>query len=149
MKIREASNAVFYLRVSTDEQARDAYGLESQGKSCQQLCTERGWTLRKVFQDAGVSGWADVERPAFRRMMEYIRANRDVNLVFYDYSRFGRKVLPALEAFEKLDKFGCFQSLPTTQVSIAGLQRDAQQGGMSSAELRTLAINIPRKQRLV
>jgi site-specific DNA recombinase len=41
-------------------------------------------------------------------MMEYIRANRDVNLVFYDYSRFGRKVLPALKAFEELDKLGVF-----------------------------------------
>jgi hypothetical protein len=35
MKIREATGAVFYLRVSTEEQVRDAYGLESQGKSCQ------------------------------------------------------------------------------------------------------------------
>lgn len=37
-----------------------------------------------------------------------IRANRDVNLIFYDYSRFGRKVLPALEAFDRLDKLGVF-----------------------------------------
>jgi site-specific DNA recombinase len=64
--------------------------------------------VREIFCDAGVSGWADVERPAFRRMMQYIQANRDVNLIFYDYSRFGRKVLPALEAFDRLDKLGVF-----------------------------------------
>jgi site-specific DNA recombinase len=108
MKIREAADAIVYLRVSTDEQARDAYGLESQQKACQQLCNERSWSVREVFADAGVSGWADVERPAFKRMMQYIQAKRDVNLVFYDYSRFGRKVLPALEAFDKLDRLGAF-----------------------------------------
>src|SRR5260370_4934431 len=108
MKIREATNAIVYLRVSTEEQVRDAYGLESQEKSCHQLCTERGWSLREVFRDAGVSGWADVGRPAFRRMMQAIRADRNSSLVFYDYSRFGRKVLPALEAFDKLDKLGVF-----------------------------------------
>jgi DNA invertase Pin-like site-specific DNA recombinase len=30
VKIREATDAVLYLRVSTEEQARDAYGLDSQ-----------------------------------------------------------------------------------------------------------------------
>jgi site-specific DNA recombinase len=108
MKIREATNAVAYLRVSTEEQARDAYGLESQEKACLQFCSERGWKLVEIFRDAGVSGWADVERPEFRRMMQSIRERRDVNLVFYDYSRFGRRVLPALKAFDELDGLGVY-----------------------------------------
>ena len=29
-----------------------------------------------------------------------------MNVVFFDYSRFGRKVLPALQAFKKLDGLG-------------------------------------------
>ena len=62
--------------------------------------------MRETFKDRGVSGWADVERPEFLRMMRAIRENRDVNLVFYDYSRFGRKTLPALKAFDVLDKLG-------------------------------------------
>ena len=56
MKIRESTKAIAYLRVSTEEQARDAYGLESQEKACRQLCDERGWKLREVFKDAGISG---------------------------------------------------------------------------------------------
>jgi site-specific DNA recombinase len=108
MKIREATTAIAYLRVSTEEQARDAYGLESQEKACRQLCEKHGWTLREIFRDAGVSGWADVERPEFRRMMQSIRERRDVNLVFYDYSRFGRRVLPALKAFDELDRLGVY-----------------------------------------
>jgi site-specific DNA recombinase len=102
-QIRVAKSAIIYCRVSTEEQSRDAHGLESQETTCRQFCQERGWTVREVFLDAGVSGWADVERPGFQQMMQSIRENKDVNLVFYDYSRFGRNVRPALQAFEKLD----------------------------------------------
>jgi site-specific DNA recombinase len=106
MKITEANTAVVYIRVSTELQARDAYGLESQLRSCVRFCQERGWAVREIFEDRGVSGWTYVERPEFLRMMRSIRENRNVNLVFYDYSRFGRKTLPALKAFDALDKLG-------------------------------------------
>ena len=108
IKIKVSTNAFLYLRVSTEEQARDTYALESQQRDCRRLCQERGWTVVEVFSDAGFSAWADVERPGFLRMMMAIRTTRDVNLVFYDYSRFGRKVLPALKAFEELDGLGVF-----------------------------------------
>jgi site-specific DNA recombinase len=108
MKIREATSAVVYLRVSTEEQARDAYGLESQEKACREFCQKRGWTVREIFRDAGVSGWADVERPAFRQMMASIRKKRDVNLIFYDYARFSRYTEKALRAFRELDGLGVF-----------------------------------------
>ena len=111
--IRISSNALIYSRVSSEEQARDAFGLESQERECRRFCAERGWKVVEVFQDAGVSAWADVERPEFLRMMAYIRAHRDVNLVFYDYSRFGRKTLTALKAFEELDGLGVFSTAAT------------------------------------
>jgi site-specific DNA recombinase len=136
MKIREATTAIAYLRVSTEEQARDAYGLESQERACRQLCEQRGWALGEIFRDAGVSGWADVERPEFRRMMKSIRGNRDVNLVFYDYSRFGRKTLPALTAFEELDNLGVLSvaaTNPTIDCTIAA-GRTARREELSKAE---------------
>jgi site-specific DNA recombinase len=136
MKIREATNAVAYLRVSTEEQARDAYGLESQEKACRAFCEERGWTLGPIFRDAGVSGWADVERPGFRRMMQYLQEHRNVNLVFYDYSRFGRKTLPALKAFEQLDRIGTF-SIAATNPGIdcrTAPGRTARRDELSKAE---------------
>ena len=111
--IRISSNALLYLRVSTEEQAKDAFGLESQERECRRFCTERGWKVVEVFRDAGVSAWADVERPEFLRMMAYIRTQRDINLVFYDYSRFGRKTLPALKAFTEMDGLGVFSTAVT------------------------------------
>ncbi len=108
MKIKIAPAAVIYCRVSTEEQARDAYGMESQETACRAFCDQKCWRVTQVFRDAGVSGWQDVQRPAFTAMMSHVRKSRNVNVVFYDYSRFGRNTLKALTAFEQLDEWGVF-----------------------------------------
>jgi len=64
-RIRVAKTACLYLRVSTEEQAKDAYGLESQEKKCREFCQEKGWTIEELFRDAGFSAWSKVERPEF------------------------------------------------------------------------------------
>src|SRR5947209_20400428 len=135
-KIKIANNACLYLRVSSEEQYRDGYGLESQEKTCREFYRERGWTLREVFKDVGVSAWSDVKRPGFLRMMALVRKNPNVNVVFYDYSRFGRKVLPALEAFEELDNLGVF-SIAATNPGIdcrTAAGRTARRDELSKAE---------------
>ena len=113
VNIKVSQNALLYLRVSTEEQVRDAYGLESQERECRRFCAERGWKVVRVYADAGVSAWADVERPEFLKMIAQVRKDRDVNIVFYDYSRFGRKVLLALQAFELLDSLGVYSVAAT------------------------------------
>ena len=105
-KWRETKKFAFYGRVSTDEQARDAYGLESQLASCREYVDSIGGTIVALFEDPGLSGWKGVERPGFRRMMAYVTEHKDVNLVFYDYSRFGRGTEKGLRAFGQLDKMG-------------------------------------------
>jgi site-specific DNA recombinase len=135
-RIRVAKTACLYLRVSTEEQAKDAYGLESQEKKCREFCQEKGWTIEELFRDAGFSAWSKVERPEFCRMMQSIRANRNVNLVFYDYSRFGRKTLPALKAFDELDGLGVF-SIAATNPGIdckTAAGRTARRDELSKAE---------------
>jgi site-specific DNA recombinase len=80
----QSARAIVYLRVSTEEQASEAYGLESQERACQELCDSRAWTVEEIFRDEGISGWADVERPEFQRMMRSVKKDPDVNLVFQD-----------------------------------------------------------------
>ena len=109
MTVAPKYKAIIYLRVSTSDQATEAYGLESQKKACQRLCAERGWEVVRIFEDAGFSAWKkDVERPSFDEMMNFLAKNRDVNLVFFDYSRFARDVQAALNAMSKLRKWGIF-----------------------------------------
>jgi predicted site-specific integrase-resolvase len=92
---RETTVVVIYLRVSSEEQARDANGIESQLSECELYCKRRGWTIGKVFKDAPASGWSGADRPQFKEMLQYLHANRNANLVFFDYSRFYRRAAPA------------------------------------------------------
>ncbi len=105
---RTTKYVVIYIRVSTEEQAKDAYGPESQEIKCRELCAQRGWIVVEVFKDLGYSGWKNVKRPGFRAMNEYIRTNKNVNLVFFDYSRIYRRMSPAIEFFEKIDSWGVY-----------------------------------------
>ena len=134
--IKECVLAVLYLRVSTQEQARDNHSLESQEKHCREFCKQRGWTVVEVFTDAGVSAWDDIERPGFQRMLAHIRQSHNCNLVFFDYSRFGRATERALRAFSSLDNLGVL-SIASTRPDIdirTAAGRKARRDELSDAE---------------
>lgn len=64
------TDALIYLRVSTDEQAVSGLGLEAQEATCRKLCELRGWSVEGVFMDPGVSGRVDpLRRPGFSRLL--------------------------------------------------------------------------------
>lgn len=48
--------AVLYVRVSTDEQARDGHGLDAQRTALASEAERRGWDIVAVIADEGVSG---------------------------------------------------------------------------------------------
>jgi site-specific DNA recombinase len=105
---RETKDVVLYIRVSSDEQARNAYGPESQEAEIRLLCAKNGWNVVQVFKDLGYSGWRNVPRPGFQAMKEYVKKNKNVIIVFYDYSRIYRRALHALEFFENMDALGVY-----------------------------------------
>jgi site-specific DNA recombinase len=47
--------AALYLRVSTEDQARDGYGLDVQRQRCAAMATVKGWHLAGEYADEGVS----------------------------------------------------------------------------------------------
>jgi site-specific DNA recombinase len=61
----DATSAIGYVRVSTDEQAREGVSLADQEQRIREFAAERGWELSQVFADRGVSGSiAFADRPA-------------------------------------------------------------------------------------
>ena len=54
-----------YIRVSTETQVENGYGLEDQRKAVKAYATQKGYTLEKIFADEGISGLVkdeDVEK---------------------------------------------------------------------------------------
>ncbi|MDR2866457.1 MAG: recombinase family protein [Methanomassiliicoccaceae archaeon] len=60
--------AALYVRVSTEDQAREGFSLDAQMKKLELYCKARGWTVADMFIDDGYSG-RDIKRPEYSRMM--------------------------------------------------------------------------------
>ena len=61
--------AALYLRVSTEDQAREGFSLDAQRKRLRAYCKARDWVVTDVYVDDGHSG-RNIKRPAYTLMME-------------------------------------------------------------------------------
>jgi site-specific DNA recombinase len=107
MKDTEATGAVIYVRVSTDEQAQGPLNLENQEKRCREYCERKGLPVGAIFVDPGESA-RSTDRPEFRRMLDYCKAHRrEVRyVVVQDLSRFARNLLDQADAIRELRNHG-------------------------------------------
>ena len=64
----QAMRAAIYVRVSTQEQAREGISLDAQEAACRRMAVEAGALDIEVFRDEGFSG-GDTKRPALRAML--------------------------------------------------------------------------------
>jgi DNA invertase Pin-like site-specific DNA recombinase len=60
--------AALYIRVSTEDQAREGFSLDAQEKRLIAYCKVRGWDVSGIYRDEGCSGRVIV-RPEYERMM--------------------------------------------------------------------------------
>jgi site-specific DNA recombinase len=107
MKQTEQVGAVLYVRVSTDEQAREALNIANQEQRCRTFCSGRELKVLQVFVDPGESARSD-DRPEFQKMLAYCKAHRSETafVVVYDLSRFARNVRDQADAIAKLLEIG-------------------------------------------
>ncbi len=61
--------AVGYVRVSTEDQAREGYSVAAQEEAIRSYCKAKGWTLLRVYRDEGLSAYKDVRRPGYEALM--------------------------------------------------------------------------------
>jgi len=61
--------AALYVRVSTEDQAREGYSLDAQTKRLEAYCRVRGWEITDIYRDEGCSG-RNIKRPEYIRMMK-------------------------------------------------------------------------------
>ena len=69
----EKKIAGIYIRVSTEDQAREGFSLPEQEKRLRAMCEFKGYDIYKVYRDAGISAKTGNKRPAFKELKEDIR----------------------------------------------------------------------------
>ena len=66
--------AGIYIRVSTEDQAREGFSLGEQEEKLRELCKYKDYDIFKVYKDAGISAKDMQHRPAFQQMLEDMKA---------------------------------------------------------------------------
>ncbi len=64
----EKKIAGIYIRVSTEDQAREDFSLPEQEKRLRAMCEYKGYEIYKVYKDAGISAKTGNKRPAFEEL---------------------------------------------------------------------------------
>jgi len=89
------------VRVSSEEQARDGYGLQFQEQDIRAFCARNNFELLRVFRDEGYSG-ATANRPGFQEMLAWARQRRFQVLVIWKLDRLFRDTKLTLQTVDEL-----------------------------------------------
>ena len=88
----EKKIAGIYIRVSTEDQAREGFSLPEQEKRLRAMCEYKGYEIYKVYKDAGISAKTGNKRPAFEELKEDIKNKKCNTIVVLKLDRLTRSV---------------------------------------------------------
>ncbi len=132
--------AVAYVRVSTDDQAREGLSLEVQRRAIAGYCVSHGWDLLDIYADEGVTG-AEWYRPGLQAILSqlpYVRRRAKTRaripppsgrpfdaLVVFRLDRLSRDEGDIYEILRRLDAYGvAFRSATEPQYDDPDYGRD-------------------------
>ena len=98
-------NTAIYLRVSTEEQADNGYGMDVQRQAIMEYIKENNLTLIAEYSDPGISG-ATYERPGLLDMLNHADKGEFSILLVYDSSRLARDMYVKGTIMHTLEKAG-------------------------------------------
>ena len=90
-----------YLRVSTEDQARDGFSLPEQKERLETFCKFKGYEIVDYYEDAGISAKTGNYRPEFERLKEDIKSKRINTIIALKLDRITRSIFD----WEKLMTF--------------------------------------------
>ena len=90
-----------YLRVSTEDQAREGFSLPEQKERLETFCKFKGYEIVDYYEDAGISAKTGNYRPEFERLKEDIKSKRINTIISLKLDRITRSIFD----WEKLMTF--------------------------------------------
>ena len=84
--------AGLYIRVSTEDQAREGFSLKEQEKRLRAMCEYKGYEVYKIYKDSGISAKTGNYRPAFKELLQDIKDKKCNTIVVLKLDRLTRSV---------------------------------------------------------
>ena len=105
-----------YLRVSTEEQARDGFSIHAQKDKLTKYAESNDWDIVDYYIDDGISGKNLTERPEVLRLIEDVKKGRIKNVLIYKLDRLTRSVKDLIYLIELFDKNNCTFNSQTEKI---------------------------------
>ena len=100
----ERKVAGIYIRVSTEDQAREGFSLGEQKEKLLQLCEFKEYEVFKVYEDAGISAKDMEHRPAFQEMLADMKKGKINYIVAYKLDRVTRSVRDCVQLMKAITR---------------------------------------------
>ena len=88
----EKKIAGLYIRVSTEDQAREGFSLPEQEKRLRAMCEYKNYEIYKVYKDAGISAKTGNKRHAFEELLQDVKDKKCNTIVVLKLDRLTRSV---------------------------------------------------------
>ena len=88
----EKKIAGLYIRVSTEDQAREGFSLPEQEKRLRTMCEYKGYEVYDVYEERGISAKTGNYRPEFERLLQDVRDKKVNTIVVLKLDRLTRSV---------------------------------------------------------
>ncbi len=93
-----------YIRVSTDEQAKEGYSLEAQEERLREIAKSNSWSVYKIYSDEGYSA-KNKNRPALKKLLLDARLKKFDVILVYKIDRLSRSLKDLIEIISDLNKY--------------------------------------------
>ncbi|MBH0330813.1 DNA recombinase [Brevibacillus brevis] len=93
-----------YIRVSTEDQAREGFSIPAQREKLLSYVHSQGWEVQAVYADEGVSA-KDTKRPALSQLLQDIRTGEIDVVLVYRLDRLTRSVLDLYQLLQEFDRY--------------------------------------------
>ena len=88
----EKKKCGLYMRVSTEDQAREGFSLQEQRERLESFCKFKGYEIIDYYEDAGISAKTGNYRPEFERLKNDIKAKKVNTIVALKLDRITRSI---------------------------------------------------------
>lgn len=93
-----------YMRVSTADQAREAFSLPEQKERLEAYCKFKGFVIKDYYTDAGISAKTGNYRPEFERLKEDIKSKKINTIIALKQDRITRSIFDWEELMRFLEE---------------------------------------------
>lgn len=94
-----------YVRVSTEEQAKEGISIDAQIERCRAFCKAKDWKVYQIYTDAGHSG-GTLKRPALQNLLTDAENKKFNILLVYKFDRFSRSLRDLIIVLDDLKEKG-------------------------------------------